>query len=286
MTRYTPLWLQAGSYAASVDRRLISAVWPVAAVSGMAVSPLSAMTVNVAPGWCVVPSANSTGSVLCASDAVEVVGPLSAAPGAGVNRIDLIICQVASADIGAGSGDVFTITFVTGTPAASPVAPAVPAGATVLAQIYIPALSASITAGNITDRRAPAISGGSNQYKAALGRTAIQSVAAGSATVTLDTAVFDPAGMLSGGNLKVPAAGYWSVAYAATVGGAASGPFQANLQRNAAVVALGSAHALNLGINVTSVGSALVQCRGRRRPVLERIPGQSGRHQRHWRGDR
>ena len=99
-----------------------------------------------------------------------------------------------------------------------------------------------------------------NVYKAALGRTPVQSVAAGSATVTLDTAVFDPAGMLNAGKLTVPVAGYWSVAYAATVASGASGPFQANLQRNGTVVALGSAQALNLGINVTSVGSALVQC--------------------------
>ena len=28
MTRYTPQWFQAGSYAASVDRRLIGALWP------------------------------------------------------------------------------------------------------------------------------------------------------------------------------------------------------------------------------------------------------------------
>ena len=32
MTRYTPQWLQAGSYAGAYDRRLIGALWPGAGV--------------------------------------------------------------------------------------------------------------------------------------------------------------------------------------------------------------------------------------------------------------
>ena len=153
MTRYTPLWLQAGSYPAGVDRRLIAAIWPAAVVSGCAVTLQSVMNVNVAAGWVVVPAANNSGSVLCVSDAVEVVGPL-ATLGAGTNRIDLIVCSVTSTDIGTTAGDAFSFGVVAGAPSASPVAPAVPAGSTVIAQVLvIGGQATSIQAGNITDRR-------------------------------------------------------------------------------------------------------------------------------------
>jgi hypothetical protein len=152
MTRYAPQWLQSLTYPASVDRRLIGAVWPNPAVSGCAVSVASAMTVNVAPGQCAVPSANNTGSVLCTSDATETV-TLTAAPGSGTNRIDLIVCQTRGNDLDGGANNDFLFTFVTGTPAATPVAPATPVGALVLAQVYVPGGSAAITAPNITDVR-------------------------------------------------------------------------------------------------------------------------------------
>ena len=115
MTRYTPLWLQAGSYAAGVDRRLIAAVWPAPVVNGCAVTAATAMNVNVAAGSVVVPTANNTGSVLCVSDAVEVV-TLATAPASGTNRIDYICCQVASTDIGTAAGDAFNFIAVAGVP--------------------------------------------------------------------------------------------------------------------------------------------------------------------------
>lgn len=158
MTRYTPLWLQAGSYPAGTDRRLISAIWPAAVVSGCAVTFQSVMNVNVAAGWVVVPAANNTGSVLCVSDAVEVVGPL-ATLGSGTNRIDLIVCTAASTDLGSGSGDAFSFGVVAGTPSASPVAPTVPAGSVAIAQVLVIGGQASIQAGNITDRRMPGPTG-------------------------------------------------------------------------------------------------------------------------------
>src|SRR5262252_4546785 len=119
MTRYTPLWEQAGSYAAAVDRRLLGALWPAAAVTGCAVTVSSGMTVNVAAGQVSVPTANSTGSVLCSSDAVEPV-TLAAAPGAGTNRYDVVICQARGNDLDGGANNDFIFTTVTGTAAASP----------------------------------------------------------------------------------------------------------------------------------------------------------------------
>jgi hypothetical protein len=155
MTRYTPLWEQQGSYAASVDRRLLSALWPGAAVTGCAVTVSSGMTVNVAAGSVAVPTSNNTGSVLCSSDATEPV-TLTAAPGAGTNRYDVIICQARGNDLDGGANNDFLFTMVTGTAAASPTVPATPNNAVALANIYVPGASASVTAGNITDvRNAP-----------------------------------------------------------------------------------------------------------------------------------
>ena len=154
MTRYTPQWLQSGSYSGSQDRRLIGAIWPAAASSSCAVTANAGlMTVNVAPGQVAVPSQNNTGSTLCSSDGIETVGPLNAAPSSGTNRIDLIICRPRGTDLDGGGNNDFIFDFVTGTAAATPAVPATPAGTVALAQIYIPGGSASIAAGNVTDVR-------------------------------------------------------------------------------------------------------------------------------------
>jgi hypothetical protein len=152
MTRYTPNWLQQGSYSAAMDRRLIGALWPAPATSGCAVTVSSGMTVNVAAGQVAVPSQNSTGTSLCSSDAVEPV-TLAAAPASGQNRYDLVICQPRGNDLDGGANNDFIFTTVTGTALASPTVPATPAGSVALAQIYVPGGSASVTAGNITDVR-------------------------------------------------------------------------------------------------------------------------------------
>jgi hypothetical protein len=153
MTRYTPLWEQAGSYAASVDRHLISSLWPNPASSGCALTAVAGtMSVNVAPGTVAAPSQNATGSTLCVSDAVETV-VIAAAPGSGQNRIDLIICRPRGTDLDGGASNDFIFDTVAGVPAASPVAPALPAGTVLLGQVLVPGGSAAVTQGNITDAR-------------------------------------------------------------------------------------------------------------------------------------
>lgn len=152
MTRFTPQWLQAGNYAAAVDRRLIGALWPAARSTGCGVSQSSGMVVGVAAGQVAVPTSNSTGSVLCSSDATELV-TVTAAPPSGTNRIDLIVCQARGADVDGGANNDFIFSAVAGAPAATPVAPAVPANAVALAQIYVAGGSAAITNANITDVR-------------------------------------------------------------------------------------------------------------------------------------
>jgi hypothetical protein len=152
MTRYTPQWLQSGSYAASQDRRLISALWPGPASSGCLINSTTGMTVNIAAGQVAVPSPNNTGSSLCTSDANEQV-TLTAAPASGLNRIDLIICRPRGTDLDGGANNDFIFDFVTGVAAASPVVPATPAGTVALAQIAVAGGSAAVVAGNITDVR-------------------------------------------------------------------------------------------------------------------------------------
>jgi hypothetical protein len=163
MTRYQPLWLQAGSYAASVDRRLISALWPTAATSGGAATvQAGTMVVSVAAGQAAVPAANGTGSTLCAWDAPETV---TVATLTGNNRIDLITVWPQSADIGNGTGDTFTINVVQGTPAATPVAPATPTGQVALYQVYVTGGNVALVAANLTDVRPGglAVAGGAAQ---------------------------------------------------------------------------------------------------------------------------
>lgn len=153
MTRYTPLWLQSGSYAAGVDRRLIGALWPGPATAGMAVSSAGAgMALNIAAGSCAIPAVNGTGSVLCTSDAIETV-TLEPAPPSGTNRIDLVICQPRGADLDGGTNNDFVFVYVKGAEAASPTPPAAPPGALVLARVRVNGGAATIAAADITDVR-------------------------------------------------------------------------------------------------------------------------------------
>jgi hypothetical protein len=157
MTRYTPLWEQAGSYAASIDRRLIAAVWPPAAVTGCAVTAQAGtMLVNIAPGAVASPSQNSTGSTLCVSDAVEQVAIAAAS---GQNRIDLVICRPRGTDLDGGTNNDFIFDTVQGIPAASPAPPAVPVGTVPLAQVLVPTGSVAVTQPNITDIRPAMLNG-------------------------------------------------------------------------------------------------------------------------------
>src|SRR5215471_11458540 len=152
MTRYAPQWIQAGDYPANVDRRLIGALYPRAAVTGYTCAPSSSMVVNVAAGQAAIPTSNNSGTVLCTSDATEQA-TISPAPGAGTNRIDLIVVQARSNDIDGGTNNDFLVAVVTGSAAASPTVPATPANAVAVAQVYVPGASVTVTAPNITDVR-------------------------------------------------------------------------------------------------------------------------------------
>jgi len=152
VTRYVPQWIQAGDYPAAADRRLIGGIWPRASVSGMVVTPASAMTVNISAGSAAIPTSNNSGSLFCSSDATEQA-TLTPAPASGSNRIDLIVAQARANDVDGGANNDWLFAVVTGSAAASPVAPATPANAVAVAQIYVPGASVTVTAPNITDIR-------------------------------------------------------------------------------------------------------------------------------------
>jgi hypothetical protein len=171
VTRYSPLWQQANSYAASLDRALISLLTPAGAGStGGAVTVVSGtMNVSVAPGTAIVALQAGQGAALCRWDAAEVV-TLAAAPPSGQSRVDLIVAQVRDNALDAGGNNDFIFTAVTGTPAASnPATPAVPTNAYPMAQVLVPGAAANLNTATITDRRIPLGPPNARVYLAASG---------------------------------------------------------------------------------------------------------------------
>src|SRR5215471_11711382 len=119
MTRYAPLWQQANSYPAGLDRNLLSTLWPAGGVKGGAVTAVNnTMNVSIAPGTIAVPLQGGQGDALCWWDQAEVL-TLTAAPPSGQSRVDLIVCQVRDAALDAGTNNDFVFQAIAGTPAAS-----------------------------------------------------------------------------------------------------------------------------------------------------------------------
>jgi len=196
MTRYAPLWQQAGSYPASVDRGLLSTLWPAGGVTGGAVTAVTnTMTVSVAAGTAAVPLQAGQGVALCRWDAPEVPAALGAAPPTGQSRIDLIVVQVRDNALDAGPNNDFVMAVVAGTAATtgSQVAPAVPTNAYALAQVLVGPSIANLNTATITDLRTGPLAAGNRRVKAYA--TANQSVpAATQTTVTYAATEYNTAG--------------------------------------------------------------------------------------------
>jgi hypothetical protein len=154
MTRYAPLWQQGGSYAASLDRGLLSTLWPQGGATGGVVTAVNnTMTVSVAPGTVVAPLQAGQGVALCRWDAAEVV-TIAAAPPSGQSRVDVVVAQVRDNALDSGGNNDFVFSAVTGTPAASnPTTPATPTNAYAVANVTVPGAAANLNAATITDRR-------------------------------------------------------------------------------------------------------------------------------------
>ena len=118
---------------------------------GLAVSAGSGMSVNVSTGYAVIPSSSGStyGGYLGA--AMSATSGLTVATSDPVNpRIDLVCATVS--DVGTSSS-YWELQVITGTPAASPAAPALPSNSIPLASVLVPAGSTNVSGGNITDAR-------------------------------------------------------------------------------------------------------------------------------------
>src|ERR1035438_3823547 len=117
-----------------------------AQAANLAVTAGTGMTVNVAPGYCVVPSTTAQyGGYrfgLMSSGVLTV-----AANATGSTRQDYVLAYVN--DLGSSSSTA-VIEYVTGT--TSP--PSVPASSIILAQVAVPNGAGSIVSGDLTDKRA------------------------------------------------------------------------------------------------------------------------------------
>lgn len=187
MSVETPPWaLQAGSHPARTTRNMLAALMsaPVQAeTAGISLSAGGAhgvclpgdlvvtqngtpnMSVNVAAGRALVRSteAGSLGAGVYTFLNDGVVNLTIAAADATNPRRDLVVAQIRDAEYSGGSNDA-RLFVVTGTPAASPVDPAVPNSCVVLARVAVAALASSITNANITDLRVRARTAWNNAW--------------------------------------------------------------------------------------------------------------------------
>jgi hypothetical protein len=158
MSYLPPIFQQDNQYSARVFRQLLDTVGTEGVVgsSDFEVTERgagAAMAVDVAPGkaFVVGDDQSSQGTYLVA---VESTVEVPIAPADSVDpRVDLIVAQVRDSNAGGPSGDDWLFRAVEGTPDPSPVAPAVPDSAIVLAEVAVAALATSILDANITDVR-------------------------------------------------------------------------------------------------------------------------------------
>jgi len=155
--RTPPSWLQNGSHPAENDRLTTQALYATTGTIGstsLAVTQNGTpnMSVNIAVGWAAIVGTSTTtqGTYVSYNDAV-VNAAIATAPATN-SRIDLVCLTVNDAYY-SGSTNNIVVNVVTGTAAASPVAPATPANSIALAQVLVGTSVTSILTANITDVR-------------------------------------------------------------------------------------------------------------------------------------
>lgn len=164
MTQETTLWMQNNTYSARVHRQLTRSLWSEGVLEGLAVTQKAGgtnMSVDVAVGSAVIygdDQVNQGAYLLITTGSENHV--VAAAPGSN-SRIDLVCYRINDPNAGGPAGNNSEIIVVQGTSAASPVAPAVPTSAIVLAEILVASGTAAITNSMITPRREPALVSGS-----------------------------------------------------------------------------------------------------------------------------
>jgi hypothetical protein len=158
MTRYTPQWLQAGSYPASVDRLVLNALWPTPATTGFVIAiNTGTMTAYLSPGKAAVPVAGG-GTALCVSDANELV-TVPPAPGSGLARWDGIYCVARGNDIDGGANNDFVFEVASGAPFTPPadLNPVAPPNSLLLWMIKTAGGTAAIDPSTVFDQRPGAL---------------------------------------------------------------------------------------------------------------------------------
>ena len=160
--RTPPSWLQNGSHPAENDRLTTTGIlWKsqgVADYGSMRVSQSGtpAMTVSVAAGHALIAGTQTSnqGFYISYNDAATTVAIATASPT--LPRIDRIVVTVQDSFYGGTANNQVLFQALTGTPNASPVAPATPANSISLATIAVAANQTTVVDGNITDTRTTA----------------------------------------------------------------------------------------------------------------------------------
>lgn len=110
------------------------------------------MSVDVATGIVAIQGTQSATQGIYTACSDAVVNVVITTAHATLARKDIIVARIQDSAV-SGVTDSFTIEVVTGTPAGSPVEPAVPANSMKLATVNVAAAAASITNANIVDAR-------------------------------------------------------------------------------------------------------------------------------------
>jgi hypothetical protein len=155
--RTPPSWLQNGSHPAENDRLTTQALWATTGIikdTSLAVTQNSpaGLSVLVASGWAAIVGTTQAnmGTYVGYNDATATLSINTADP---TNpRIDLVCMTVQDAYYTGSLNDVI-LQVVAGTPAGSPVAPALPANSITLGTVAVGAGATAITNANITDTR-------------------------------------------------------------------------------------------------------------------------------------
>jgi hypothetical protein len=155
--RTPPSWLQNGSHPAENDRLSMQALLTTTGIIGASSLAVTAqgtpnMTVNVASGWAAIVGTTQAnmGTYVGYNDATTVLTVTTA--NATNPRIDLV-CMTVNDAYYSGSTNNVVLQLIAGTPAASPVAPTLPANSISLATIAVAANATAINSANITDTR-------------------------------------------------------------------------------------------------------------------------------------